>query len=178
MIPATTDRVVSRTDAETNKAIERATYLNVRTYAQASPQAIDQRLCELDHEWDTDRLLGLISPLLTLLGLALGAWVHYGWLALSAVGAASLLVYSLTGWFPGLFLFRQAGLRASTEIACEKYALKALRGDFQKLDTVITPEDREALANLENEGGIVTAPRLPEAGDPHVVGAAIRAVQK
>ncbi len=178
MLPATTDRVISCTDEETNKAIERATYLNVRKYALASPQTISQRLCELDREWDTDRLLGVVGPSLTLLGLALGAGIHLGWLGLSALAAASLLVYAISGWFPGLLLLRRSGIRTSAEIACEKYALKALRGDFRKLDTVITPEDREALANLENEGGIVAAPRLPEAGDPQAVGEAIRAVQK
>src|SRR5262249_9011696 len=96
MIPATTDRVIACTDSETNKAIERSTYLNVRNFAQASPQTIDRRLCELDHEWDTDRLIGVIEPSLTLLGLALGIWVHPAWLALSALSAASLLVYSLS----------------------------------------------------------------------------------
>jgi hypothetical protein len=36
----------------------------------------------------------------------------------------------LKGWYPLLPAFRRMGVRTSREIARERYALKALRGDF------------------------------------------------
>ena len=38
--------------------------------------------------------------------------------------------HALQGWCPPIELFRRLGVRTAGEIARERYALKALRGDF------------------------------------------------
>jgi hypothetical protein len=37
----------------------------------------------------------------------------------------------VSGWYPLMPLFRRLGIRTAREIERERYALKALRGDFQ-----------------------------------------------
>jgi hypothetical protein len=44
--------------------------------------------------------------------------------------ALFLLQHGLQGWCPPLALFRRRGVRTRREIDLERYALKALRGDF------------------------------------------------
>ena len=65
-----------------------------------------------------------------LMGLALGVFVRKQLLALPAVVAGAVLLQATTGRYPLMPLFRRLGLRTSKEIARERYALKALRGDF------------------------------------------------
>ena len=42
---------------------------------------------------------------------------------------------------------------SAEEIAQERYALKAIRGDFQPMNLITTPQDREDLSRFEGEGG-------------------------
>jgi hypothetical protein len=44
-----------------------------------------------------------------------------------------LLLHAVQGWCPPVPLFRRLGFRTSAEIHQERYALKALRGDFSNL---------------------------------------------
>ena len=55
-------------------------------------------------------------------------------------------------------------LRSSVEIEHERFALKALRGDFHNLPVIYDRADEDALSRLEGEGGIVDAepPSLSE----------------
>ena len=41
-----------------------------------------------------------------------------------------LLQHAVQGWCPPVPVFRRLGVRTQTEIDEERYALKALRGDF------------------------------------------------
>src|SRR5262249_37415083 len=110
--------------------------------------------------------------------LVLGLTVSPWWLALPAFGAVSLLTHALFGWSVFLVLFRAFGVRTGTEIAYERYALKALRGDFHQIATVMTPDDREAISTFEGEGGMAYGPATPEPCDPQVVKEALEAVHK
>jgi hypothetical protein len=69
-----------------------------------------------------------------LLGSALGAFVDRRFFALPAVVAAFLLQHAVQGWCPPLPVFRRAGVRTAAEIDHERYALKAIRGDFARTD--------------------------------------------
>ena len=42
-----------------------------------------------------------------------------------------VFLHAVQGWYPLLPLFRRMGIRTETEIATERYALKAIRGDFR-----------------------------------------------
>jgi hypothetical protein len=126
----TATAVLQRIDAETVESLTR--------YASAPPAEINRRLHELDREWDTDRVIEVEAPIVGLIGLALGVWVRPVFLALPAGVGASVFLHATTGWYPLLPLFRRLGIRSAREIARERYALKALRGDFDSMDTMDT----------------------------------------
>ena len=46
-----------------------------------------------------------------------------------------LLQHALQGWCPPLPLLRRLGVRTQAEIERERYALKAIRGDFAGVGT-------------------------------------------
>jgi hypothetical protein len=97
--------------------------------------AVADRLAELDAEWDIERTLEANAASVSLIGLGLGATVDRKWFALPAVVAAFLLQHALHGWCPPLPVLRRLGFRTAREIDYERYALKALRGDFEALAT-------------------------------------------
>ena len=130
MIPATTARVPAHTPPEYNQCIRRTTQSNVARYAAQGPEAIDRRLAELDHEWDIERLLEANASSLVVLGCALGAFVSRKFFVLPALVGGFLLQHAIQGWCPPVPLFRRLGVRTQREIDEERFALKALRGDF------------------------------------------------
>lgn len=133
MIPATTTRVSEQTADRINEDIRQQTERNIACYAASGPDAIRRRLAELDHEWDIERTLEANAATAALVGLTLGATVNRRWFLLPAVVAGFLLQHAIQGWCPPLPIFRRLGYRTQSEIDEERYALKALRGDFDKL---------------------------------------------
>jgi hypothetical protein len=55
-----------------------------------------------------------------------------------------LLQHALQGWCPPVPLLRKTGVRTMREIDIERYALKALRGDFGPIGT--GPHNRDTRA--------------------------------
>jgi hypothetical protein len=172
VIPPTTGRVPVR--EQHVERIVRAVGETVR----AMPQTIDERLHRLNREWDIDRIYETTIGLISVVGLVLGLTLNLWWLVLPAFGAVSLLSHALFGWSIFLMLFRAFGVRTGTEIAYERYALKALRGDFHQIAAVMTPDDREAISTFEGEGGMAYGPAASEPSDPRVVKDVLEAVQK
>jgi hypothetical protein len=130
MLPSIVERVPQHSPEAYNAAIRRRTEENVARLAAAGPAAIDRRLAELDREWDIERTLEANAATVSLLGSALGFAVDRRFFALPAVVAGFLLQHALQGWCPPVPLFRHLGFRTAAEIDHERYALKALRGDF------------------------------------------------
>lgn len=133
MLPSTVDRVPAQTTAEINQRIRRQTEENIAFYARAGLPSIERRLKELDEEWDIERTLEANAATASIIGLTLGATVNRRWFFFPAVVAGFLLQHALQGWCPPLPLFRRWGIRTASEIDYERYALKALRGDFDQL---------------------------------------------
>lgn len=133
MIPTTVDRVPLHTTEAANERIRRTTEQNIRRLRHAGGTAIQRRLDELDAEWDIERVLEANAASVVLLGSALGATVHRRFFALPVVVGAFLLQHAVQGWCPPLAVFRRLGVRTAAEIDHERYALKALRGDFAEL---------------------------------------------
>lgn len=131
MIPSTTQRVPQHTAEHVNEEIRRQTEKNVARYATGGSATIERRLQELDREWDMERTLEANASLIALIGLTLGASVNRKWFALPGIVAAFLLQHAVQGWCPPVPIFRRLGFRTQTEIEQERYALKALRGDFR-----------------------------------------------
>ncbi len=124
-------RVTEQTPQHVREQIQRKLEANVAYYA-ANPQLIDSRLGELDREWDIERALetwasGLAGVSL-LRGLISG---RRKWLILPLVVQGFMMQHALQGWCPPVAVMRRLGFRTRTEIDEERYALKALRGDFK-----------------------------------------------
>ncbi len=126
------DGVRSRTASAVLRAIDGETTDRLARYADAPRAEVTHRLDALDGEWDTDRAIELEVAVTGLAGLAL-ARRQPAFLALPVLAAGALLIHSLTGRDPLLPVMRRLGLRSSQEIERERFALKALRGDFAML---------------------------------------------
>jgi hypothetical protein len=131
MIPSTVGRVPQHTAESVNQRIRRQTEANVARVAAGGPQAIARRLAELEREWDIERMLETNASTVSLVGISLAARYGRKWLALPAAVAGFLLLHAVQGWCPPIPVLRRMGFRTSTEIDSERYALKALRGDFR-----------------------------------------------
>jgi hypothetical protein len=130
-----TDRDRRHTAASVLQRIDRETVARLHAYADGNEEGIAQRLAELDREWDTDRAIELEASAMGLMGLALGAFVRPAFLAAPAAVGAAVFLHAMVGRYPLLPVFRRLGLRTAREIARERYALKALRGDFSAMQS-------------------------------------------
>ena len=108
------------------------TLKNINHYYQ-NRAAIGQRLMELEEEWDIERLLELNTGLWAVIGIVLGITRNRVWLLLTLGAGALLASQALEGNSAAVPLLRRLGFRTRAEIDKEKYALKALRGDFKYL---------------------------------------------
>jgi hypothetical protein len=106
--------------------------------------AIDRRLAELEMEWDIERMLETNFATVVLLGSTLGLTVGKRWMLLPAIASGFMLQHVLQGWCPPLIVLRRAGFRTAEEIDREKFALKALRGDFDVMHKRAGNNDRRA----------------------------------
>ena len=129
-LPPTAHRVERHTDPALNHAIQQRSDAEIVRLEGASADQINQRLRQLDQEWDVERLLQTNASILVLLGLALGATVNKRFLLLPAGVFSFFAQHALQGWCPPIPVFRRLGVRTQREIERERYALKALRGDF------------------------------------------------
>ena len=142
MLPATTQRVRRNTPQAANDDIERQTRDQIWQHVNEGETGIARRLRQLDREWDIERVLEANAASVALVGLTLGAAVHRRFFALPAIVATFLLQHALQGWCPPVPLFRRLGVRTQCEIERERYALKAIRGDFNGI--VPTTSGRDA----------------------------------
>lgn len=117
------DRVRRSTALDVNRQIDRQTEANIMHYLNATPEVIRQRVEELDHEWDVERMLEVNASTLALTGLVLGATVNKKWLILPGIVLPFLLQHGLRGWCPPLPVLRHLGVRTRGEIDREKFAL-------------------------------------------------------
>lgn len=110
------------------------TYHNLEKYSER-PDLINQRVAELNSEWDLERSAVMVSSIISLCGMALGAFVHIYWLLLSVLVTFFLIQDVLLGQGPFHYLLEKMGRRTFIEIQSERHALKALRGDYSHVDS-------------------------------------------
>ncbi|WP_417748792.1 hypothetical protein [Rosistilla oblonga] len=135
MLPATNQRVESHTCEAINREIAEQTQSRIAHYSTKSSREISERLRELDHEWDIERALECNASALAFSGVMLSATVDKRWLILPGLVTGFLFQHALQGWCPPLPILRRMGFRTSAEINEERYALKALRGDFERVNS-------------------------------------------
>jgi len=74
------DRVRRSTPSHLNEKIDREIARNVETYGNTSQREIQQRIHDLDREWDVERVLEVNASTLALTGLVLSLTVNKsGW---------------------------------------------------------------------------------------------------
>lgn len=133
-IPKTEQRVQLHTAGCINEKIQRETEARILFYSQRLKD-IEQRLNELECEWDIERVLETQASNLILLGLLFGTAINRKWYILSAGVAGFFLQHALLGWCPPVPILRRLGVRTTSEINHERYALKAIRGDFDEVNS-------------------------------------------
>lgn len=145
--------------------------------ADAGPQAITDRLNEIEKEWSAGRVTKATIGITIILGLVLAVLAGPWWLLLPAFGGLFLMQYLFTrvSWLGAMF--RELGFRSGADIDHEKFALKALRGDFRQLPTVHEIENKEDISRLEGEGGIALDPEDEKPDAREVVKNAIEAAK-
>jgi hypothetical protein len=126
-----TDRVRANTADYINKRIDDKIEDNVRYYSGRTRPEIARRINELEQEWDIERVLQLGAASLSLTGLALAATKNRAWFLLPTAVLSFLFLHAVQGWCPPIPVLRRLGIRTREEIERERYALKALLGDFE-----------------------------------------------
>jgi hypothetical protein len=140
MLASTTERVPAQTSDRINRRVREEIEARVAYFAE-HVEEIPARLDELDREWDIERTLEANASSLAFTGVVLGATVDRRWLALPVLVTGFLFQHAVQGWCPPLPILRRLGFRTAKEIDQERYALKALRGDF---DAIANAEERLA----------------------------------
>ena len=126
-----TDRVRANTADYLNERIDHKIEDNVRYYSGRTRAEIARRINELEEEWDIERVLQLGAASLSLTGLTLAAVKNRVWFLLPTTVLAFLFLHAVQGWCPPIPVLRRLGIRTREEIERERYALKALLGDFE-----------------------------------------------
>jgi hypothetical protein len=125
-----TDRVRANTAAQVNRRVDEQIERNIRHYSGQTKEEIYRRIQDLDEEWDIERVLETMASSFSLTGIVLGATVDRKWFLVPTIVLSFLLVHAIQGWCPPLPILRSLGIRTREEIDRERYALKALAGDF------------------------------------------------
>lgn len=156
---------------------QHALELRLASLADSGLPAIDERLTEIEREWSAGRMTKATIGVMILTGIALVAIANPWWLALPALGGLFLLQYLFgrSSWLGTAF--HEMGFRTGSEIDQEKFALKALRGDFRNLPSVHEIENKDDIARLEGEGGIVVEPEEARPDTREVVRDALQAAK-
>lgn len=120
-----------RSSADANARVDRETMQRLRHYAESDRDELRDHLQHLDREWDIERVLEMNAVAIGLAGLALAIAHDRRWLLVPGVVLSFLGLHAVQGWCPPVPLFRRMGVRTRREIERERYALKAMRGDFE-----------------------------------------------
>ena len=146
MNSAAVDRVRAHTPAELNEKLDREAERRVMYAAGQPPAALSRRIEELDQEWDMERWLEANAATLAFTGTLLGIFVSRKFLAIPCLVLPFLFQHATQGWCPPVPILRRGGVRTRREIDAEKYALKALRGDFREVSASGAPHAAAKLA--------------------------------
>lgn len=133
-------RVRRSSTNEANQNIDQEILENISQYGYGSLDALENRIEELNKEWDIERLLEVNASTLALTGVLLGFAKDKRWFILPGIVTTFLLQHGIQGWCPPLPILRKLGFRTRKEIEEERYALKVLRGDFKQTSENPAPE--------------------------------------
>jgi hypothetical protein len=129
-LPPTSTRVECNTPPEVNTLIREQADARLARLEGVRDVEFRARLAELDREWDVERVLQANASTRVIVGTLLAATVDRRFLALPLAVFSFFAQHALQGWCPPLPILRRLGVRSAREIDRERYAVKALRGDF------------------------------------------------
>lgn len=116
------DRIRKYTAESVNRKIDLESERITRGVVTQGPEAIRQRLTEIDKEWDIDRVLMLNFSVLVFAQLV-AATRNKKWLWGPLIQTPFLFMHSTLGWCPPSLWFRPMGFRTRREIQAERDAL-------------------------------------------------------
>lgn len=122
-LPNTNERVAINTSEKVNSDIQMYIQNSIYFYRR-NPQLIEQRLEELDKEWDIERVLETNAASLIVASSALGFVASKKFFLIPFVVGTFLLQHALQGWCPPLPILRRLGYRTTSEIQEERDALQ------------------------------------------------------
>jgi hypothetical protein len=126
---ADSDRVREHTHPEVLARLDIDTAARLMDICR-DPEAIRERLAELDSEWDIERTLEVNAASLIFGGTALSAMTgRRSLLLVPLVVSGFLIQHAVQGWCPPLALFRRLGVRTHLEIDAERAALLSCLAD-------------------------------------------------
>jgi hypothetical protein len=134
-----TDRVQAHTAENVNEWIREETRQRVVSAAEDSPPQLSEHIEALDREWDIERWLEMNASALALTGVVLGLLWNRKFFAIPCLVLPFLFQHAVQGWCPPIPILRRKGVRTRNEIDEEKFALKAMRGDFAQIDSPASP---------------------------------------
>lgn len=121
--------VQQRTPRPTPQHIDREIHERTQRrigYFGRHPEKINERLRELDKEWDVERALQTNASALVVAGSTLGLMRHKGFFAVPIIAGGFFLQHALRGTCPPFTLLRRLGVRTAAEIEQERSALKGI----------------------------------------------------
>ncbi len=127
------DRVQSHTCDRINQRIHEEARQRVLDASNESETQISARIHKLDREWDIERWLEMNASALAFTGVLCGLFVNRKFFAIPCLVLPFLFQHAVQGWCPPVPILRRRGVRTQKEIDEEKFALKAVRGDFNQL---------------------------------------------
>ena len=146
MTTISAQRVSANTCDDVNERIISDMQRRIEFYALHT-ELIEERLEELDREWDVERIIETQAPAETVLAIVMAMFGGRKWLLLAIAAQTMVLTHALQGFYPTMPLWRRAGFRTQREMAEERYALRALRGDFDgAVDTSLEEGERASAA--------------------------------
>ena len=116
------DRVRNMSSENANRKIDVRTQESIERARADGRAGIEQRLTELQQEWDIDRVLMLNFATLVFAQL-LAARRDRRWLWGPLVQTPFLIMHATLGWCPPSLWFRPMGFRTRSEIQAEREAL-------------------------------------------------------
>ena len=130
------DRIQAHTATHVNREIDREAARRLVRAVGQSPAVLTRRINELEDEWDIERWMEMNASALAFTGVVLGILVNKKFFAIPCIVLPFLFQHAVQGWCPPIPIFRRRGVRTRREIDAEKFALKALRGDFSKVENI------------------------------------------
>lgn len=125
-LSGTLRQISQPTPEDVNREMQALIQRRIRYYSK-HPEEIDNRLKNLDKEWDIERALQADASTLTVAGNSLGFVCDKKFFAVPTAVGAFLLQHVLQDWRPPIAILRGLGLRTAAEIQEERNALENLR---------------------------------------------------